>query len=615
MKKLFACLFSLYTVTAWAQPVQYTTANAHSHNDYENPFPFRAAYNQGFGSMEADLHLVNDTLRVAHDSAHAPTSPDVESLYLKPLAALVQQHGGFPYADHNKPLQLLIDLKTDGVPTLAKLVAVLKQYPSLANNPKIRFVISGSRPDPATWQQYPAFIWFDGSLGQTYTPPALQKIALLSADFHKFTKWNGKGRLPAKEADTLQKLVALSHSLNKPVRFWATPDNINAWYHLMRMKVDFLNTDRIVEMGGFLQRLPRTTYQADSAYSLYNPTYRNDGLPKKVKNVILLIGDGTGLAHWYSGYTANHASLNVFNMRSIGLSKTSSYDNFITDSAPGATALSTGQKTNNRAVGVDHTGVALPQIPDYVHPRGMRSGVITSGDMSDATPASFYGHQAERSNDAGMFADLAHSPIQLLMGSGNSGLNPASEAVLQRQGFHIVRTLDSVPAHSAQRWVVADERAHLSVLNGRGSWLRQAFDRSLSILSQNKGGFFLMAEGAQPDHGAHDNNFPWLVTEVMDLDQLVGRAMEFADSNGETLVIVTADHETGGVSLMAGDYTAGRIAAQFATDDHTAIPVPVFAYGPQSNLFQGVYENTAIFGKILQALGIPPAGKVTAGKR
>lgn len=589
---------------AMAQPAVYTTANAHSHNDYENPHPFFAAWNEGFGSMEADLHLINDTLWVSHNKARPGIDPTFESLYLAPLSKAVAQNKGFPYADQTKQLQLLIDLKTEAVPTLEKVAAVLKQYPALSNNANIRFVISGSRPDSSTWHRYPAYIWFDGNLGKTYPAAALEKIALLSADFHKFTAWNGKGRLVAKEQDTLEKLVNAAHALGKPVRFWATPDNINAWYHLMKLKVDYLNTDRIAEMGAFLKKLQRTTYRSDKAYELYKPTYKTDGVNKKVKNVILLIGDGTGLAHWYTGYTANKGRLNVFNMRKVGLSKTSSFDNYITDSAPGATALSTGQKTNNRAVGVDHTGVALKQIPDYIQPKGMRTGLITSGDMADATPAAFYGHQSERSAGAGMFADLAGAPVQLLMGAGNKSLTPAAEASLKQNGFSLVRTIDSVPANTTGKWIVADERARLSMLKGRGAWLQQAFDRSVSILSKNKAGFFLMAEGAQVDHGAHDNNLPWLATEVMDLDQLVGRAMEFADTNGETLVIVTADHETGGVSLMDGHYTEGNTAVQFATEDHTAIPVPVFAYGPQSDLFAGVYENTALFNKIMQALGI-----------
>lgn len=607
MKKLLLCLVSCYTMMAEAQLTVYSTANAHSHNDYEKSAPFRAAYNEGFGSVEADLHLINDTLWVAHDSAKPGISPSFEKLYLQPLDKEVSLHKGYPYADHNKSLQLLIDLKTAAIPTLDKVVATLKQYPALTNSPQIRFVISGSRPDPATWNQYPAFIWFDGNLGESfsYTPATLSKIALMSASFTKYSAWNGKGRLVAKEQDTIQKLITAAHALGKPVRFWASPDITNAWYQLMKLKVDYLNTDHIPELGAFLKKLQKNSYRNDKAYEPYQPTYKTDGVDKKVKNVILLIGDGTGLAHWYSGYTANRARLNVFNMRSIGLSKTSSYDNFITDSAPGATALAAGVKTNNRAVGVDHTGVALSLIPDYIHKKGLRTGLITSGDITDATPAAFYGHQAERSNSKGMFGDLATAPLQLLIGAGNKAFDQPAKGSLQYHGFHVVTTLDSVPANTTEKWVVMDERARLSMLQGRGPWLQDAFNKSLNILSRNKAGFFMMAEGAQVDHGAHDNNLPWLATEVMDFDQLVGRALQFADTNGETLVIVTADHETGGLSLMDGNYDSSSIGAQFATDDHTAIPVPVFAYGPQSRLFSGVYENTAIFYKIMQAFHIP----------
>lgn len=588
-----------------AQPTVYTTANAHSHNDYEKLTPFRAAYSEGFGSVEADLHLINDTLWVAHDKPKPGTVvPTFDKLYLQPLNNQVTQLDGFPYPDHTKKLQLLIDLKTTAIPTLNKVVTALQQYPALINNPNIRFVISGSRPDSTTWNQYPAFIWFDGNLGQFYPATTMEKIALMSASFTKYTNWNGKGRLPQKEQDTLQKLIAAAHALRKPVRFWASPDNINAWYHLMKLKVDYLNTDSIAQMGAFLRKLPKTSYRHDKAYIPYQPTYKSDGANKKVKNVILLIGDGTGLAHWYSGYTANRARLNVFNMRSIGLSKTSSYDNFITDSAPGATALSAGEKTNNRAVGVDHTGVALSLIPDYVHKKGLRTGLITSGDMTDATPAAFFGHRAERSKSAALLGDLATSPIQLLMGAGNPAFDQNAIGALKYHGFHIVAAVDSVPPNTLEKWIVVDQRAHLSMLQGRGPWLQEAFDKSLKILSANKAGFFMMAEGAQVDHGAHDNNLPWLATEVMDFDQLVGRAIRFADTNGETLVIVTADHETGGLSLMDGNYDSSYISAQFATDDHTAIPVPVFAYGPQSRLFCGVYENTAIFNKIMEALQI-----------
>ena len=113
-----------------------------------------------------------------------------------------------------------------------------------------------------------------------------------------------------------------------------------------------------------------------------------------------------------------------------------------------------------------------------------------------------------------------------------------------------------------------------------------------------------MTEGAQVDYGGHANNIAYVATEVMDFDKAVGDALRFADTDGQTLVIVTADHETGGLTLLDGDYSKGYISGQFASNDHTALPVPVFAYGPQSFRFRGVYENTALFSKILQAYGI-----------
>ena len=149
-----------------------------------------------------------------------------------------------------------------------------------------------------------------------------------------------------------------------------------------------------------------------------------------------------------------------------------------------------------------------------------------------------------------------------------------------------------------------DSIAGLPVLKGRQDWLQQAFTSAVKILSRNKEGFFLMTEGAQIDYGGHANDMGYVASEVMDFDQVIGKAMQFADKDGQTLVIVTADHETGGLSLLDGNYTSGYVSGQFATNDHTAVPVPVFAYGPRSFEFRGVYENTELFFKIMKVLGI-----------
>ncbi|MCD8538543.1 MAG: alkaline phosphatase [Leadbetterella sp.] len=109
-----------------------------------------------------------------------------------------------------------------------------------------------------------------------------------------------------------------------------------------------------------------------------------------------------------------------------------------------------------------------------------------------------------------------------------------------------------------------------------------------------------MAEGAQIDYGGHANELPYVVTEMLDFDRLVGEALRFADSNGETLVIVTADHETGGLTLLDGDTKRGYVDGQFSTTDHTGVMVPVFAYGPHSLDFRGIFPNTDINRRLLK---------------
>lgn len=603
MQNLLLILFSFNCAVAFSQQKQYSVANIHAHNDYEKTFPFFEAYNQQSGSIEADIFLQNGILLVAHEAKQLSTAKTLETLYLQPLQTVIQKNNGYVYADTTRVLQLMIDIKADGIATLDQLVKTLALYPAITQSGSVIITISGSRPDPAQFTAYPAFIHFDGELEKNYTADALTKIVMLSDNFKSYSQWNGKGRIPEAEMKAITAAIDKAHTLGKKVRFWNAPDIINSWYSFMQLGVDYINTDQVTAMATFLKQLPDRTYTSPVTYPIYKPAYRNDGTSKPVKNIILLIGDGTGLAQLYAGYTANKGSLNVFNMHYTGLSKTSSYDNYITDSAPGSTAFSSGEKTNNRAVGVDNTGKPLILLPVIFKRRKMKTGIITSGDITDATPADFYAHQPERSSSDAILNDLLQEPIDLIMGKGSDKVQDTTLQKL-RQHFNIVYTIDSVENKYNKPWMVTESKAGLPFLKGRGNWSLDAFTKAIQFLSPNKAGFFLMQEAAQIDHGGHANQLPWLVSEVLDFDQVIAKAMAFADSNGETLVIVTADHETGGLSLTGGDYKSGYISGQFSTEDHTAIPVPVFAYGPGAQLFTGVYENTAIFFKILQAMGI-----------
>jgi alkaline phosphatase len=321
--------------------------------------------------------------------------------------------------------------------------------------------------------------------------------------------------------------------------------------------------------------------------------------------VILLIGDGTGLAEMFAGYTANKGALNIFQMKQLGLSKTASTDNYHTDSAAGGSAISTGVKTHNRAIGLDNTYVSIPLLPEILAPKGIQSGVIVTEEITGATPAAFYGHTADRDSTYTLEKQLLGSKLQLAVGGGRERLNRDLGQQLAASGIQVYDNLDNWNANTKNRTlVILSNKAVSSMRNGRGSYLKEALKKALQQLNASGKGFFLMVEGSRIDHGGHANDLDYLVREMLDFDEAVGEALRFADHDKQTTVIVTADHETGGLSLMDGDISQGALRGHFATNDHTGIPVMVFAYGPNSNLFRGVYENKGIFSRMKQCFGL-----------
>ncbi|MGH1519595.1 alkaline phosphatase [Chryseobacterium sp. JK1] len=583
--------------------LNYTVGNAHSHNDYMQEVPFWQAYYANFGSIEADVFLVKGKLWVAHTEKELSADRTLENLYLDNISKQIKLNKGNIYPDAGKKLQLLIDIKQDYKTSLAALVSILKKYPEITGNSNIKIVITGGRPQPADFKNYPNYLYFDGDLEKNYAPDQLKRIGMFSADLPDLVKWNGKGIPRDEETEKIKKAVEKAHTQQKPMRFYGAPDFPNAWVNLMDMGVDYINTDHIPDLKKFMNTIPKNFYKNTKEYSTYTPTYKTDGVRKKVKNVILLIPDGTSLPQYYAAFTANKGKLNVFNMKASGLSKTNSSNAYITDSAPGSTAFATGVKTKNTFVGVDNMGKALAQIPDMIAEKGMVSGLISTGDVTDATPADFYAHSDNRNSSEPILKDFTTSKTKILMGGPTSGL---SQENLQKfkdskiDLFHDLKSVDKIN----NRTVIIDPLASQRITNGRGNWLADAFDLTLNNLKENKKGFFMMIEASQTDGGGHSNNMEQLVTELLDFDHVVGKAMKFADENKETLVIVVGDHETGGLTLLDGSLKDGWVFGNFSTNDHTSIPSSVFAYGPNSGEFTGLFENTEIFNKIMTAYGI-----------
>ncbi|MBV7531464.1 alkaline phosphatase [Chitinophaga sp. sic0106] len=614
MKRLFFLPACIIATNLYAQTKLHTMSQAHSHNDYERAIPFYTAASLGFGYIEADIHLQNGRLYVAHDSKQISEARTLEALYLEPIARQFELNKGKPYAD-GAPMRLLIDLKTAGAPTLAALQQAIQPYKkyfdSRMNPNAVQIILSGNVPPADSWQQYDPLFYFDGRPDSTYSATAMERVALISTDMGKYTSWNGKGTLVPAEQQAIERQVAAVHAMGKPFRFWGAASSKSTYYILMDLGVDVIGSDHPVELYEVMHRTRENLSGNTPVHSVYTPTYATDATKVKSKNVILMIGDGTGLAQMFAGYTANRGDLNIFRMKQLGLSKTSSTDNFHTDSAAGGTALATGSKTNNREIGMDNTYVAIPSLPEKLAAAGIQSGVLVTEEITGATPASFYGHTRDRDSTRLLMHQLINSKIQLAVGGGKEVLESMQGSALQQElakaGVTLVDQLDQWdPLTRGRRLVILSDKVVNSMQEGRGDYLKKALQKTLQQLGRSKNGFFLMVEGSRIDHGGHFNNLEYLVREMLDFDEAVGEALRFADQQKETTVIVTADHESGGLSLMDGDIRQGWLRGSFATNDHTGIPVMVFAYGPNSALFGGVYENTEVFGKILKCFRLQP---------
>jgi len=341
------------------------------------------------------------------------------------------------------------------------------------------------------------------------------------------------------------------------------------------------------------------------------------GKAERPKNVILMIGDGMGVsqlssAYYFpdSTYKAHEPAFSRF--KYIGLAKTSSGREVVTQSSAAATALATGYKTYNEAIGVDLDTVILENIVEILSRKGYMSGVIATSHITDATPAGFYAHQPDRYMQTEIAYDLLNSEIDFFAGGGSNffrdstGVFPFEEHDIEIN-FKKLKKIRKPEEGKRYGFLLGPERMP-TMLRGRKDFLANATSIAIDFLSIGEAGYFLMVEGSQIDWAGHGNQAEYMIAEVNDFERTVGAVMDFAEENGETLVIVTADHETGGFTLgAAGNNSYGTsdysvINPTFASTNHSAALVPVFAFGPGAENFIGIYENTEIFHKLVSLM-------------
>ncbi|MBN8235366.1 alkaline phosphatase [Halobacillus kuroshimensis] len=406
---------------------------------------------------------------------------------------------------------------------------------------------------------------------------------------------------------------------------------------------------------------------------------------EKVENVIYMIPDGFNTDYatsyrWYKGEDA------VWDKHLKGLHKTYSDDSRVTDSAAAGTAMATSVKTNNGTVGLDDDGNQVKTILEASEEKGKATGLVATSTITHATPAAFASHVESRDNQPEIAKQMLDNDVDVMLGGGKGFFLPVSEGGEQQDenlleqaeeaGYTNVESrddlmeTDDIDVEEGEKLLglFADGplKPEMERENTEQPSLSEMTERSIDILGKDKDGFFLMVEGSQIDWAGHDNDPTWALKDTAAFEQAVEKAIEFAEEDGNTLVVIAGDHETGGMTVgsngeydtkpeLVKDVTAtGAFMAeelnenrsnveqvveshtpfdlseedvqniresedpklainQFVSDKalvgwtstgHTGVDIPVYAYGPQSNSFNGLIDNTDLPKIMAEALKV-----------
>lgn len=338
--------------------------------------------------------------------------------------------------------------------------------------------------------------------------------------------------------------------------------------------------------------------------------FLQDGYAQQAKprRVVFLIGDGMGLTQ-ISAAMSRYKGQNAFQrFPVIGLSRTSSGRQYITDSGAGATAFSIGKKTYNNGIGVDVDTVPYPTLFELAKKKNLSTGVVVTSSIVHATPASFYSHVKHRGMYDSIATFLLNGNCDIAIGGGTDYVTERKDnrnlaAELKSKGFRVIS--DSVLHDiSAQKYIYLLAKDEVTPkYKGRTDYLPRASMQAIKNLSSNKNGYLLMVEGSQIDWGGHANDYHYMETELWDFNEVLNAVLDQAAKDPEMLVVVTADHETGGLTLNEND-DVNTFTPVYTTTHHTGVMVPVFAYGAGASEFAGMYENTEIFTKLVKLLNL-----------
>lgn len=308
------------------------------------------------------------------------------------------------------------------------------------------------------------------------------------------------------------------------------------------------------------------------------------------RNVVLMIGDGMGAEHVWAAWLGNKGALNITSLPVTGCSITTSASHTITDSAAGGTAIACACKAVNGQLGMDAQGNHRESLAVQMRRAGKSTGLVVTKSITDATPAAFYAHTTNRYNTEEVAAALVEAGFEVIAGGGAGDFTEEQRELLQKRSKRckLVATKECPP------------------VSERGNWLPEQVAAALAVLETDSDGFFLMVEGSLIDAAAHKNDLAETVRETLDFDRAVGVVLKWMQQHPDTLLVVTADHQTGGLSLRGGNREKGEVNGHFSTFSHSGIAVPVYAAGAGAEQFCGVQQNTALAPKIRRAAAVAP---------